>query len=277
MARSVEVIEAAIIADKEADSVLAGLTSTSRTAVWRLWVKITARAMWVFETLFDSHKAEVTAIINTMKPHSLQWYCEKAKAYQHGVALPEGSDVYAVVPPVDESTLIVSNAAGVELGGLVRIKVAKVSGGALGALTVGELSGFRTYMNRIKDAGVRLQLTSGAADDLRLACEVAYDPLVLDSAGARLDGTAATPVKDAINTFLKALPFNGLFVINRLVEYVENNVEGVVIFTPVTVEARYGAIPYATVTVEYLPDAGYMVLDAAYFDAEVMYSGHGPI
>lgn len=277
MARTIVEIRDSIIAEKEADSALAVLSSTSKVAVWRLWVNVTARAMWVFETLFDSHKAEVKAVIDGMKPHSLQWYCNKAKAYQHGVSLPEDSDVYAVVPPEDDAVLIVSNAAGVELGGLVRIKVAKGVSGSLSALSGGELSAFTAYMGRIKDAGVRLQLTSGAADDLRLGVSVAYDPLVLDSTGARLDGTAATPVKDAINTFLKNLPFNGLFVINKLVEYVENNVEGVVIFTLDSVEARYGAIPYATVEVEYVPDAGYMELDEVYFDANVVYSGHGPI
>jgi hypothetical protein len=195
----------------------------------------------------------------------------KARAFQYGVALPADSDVYAVVPPVDESVLIVTQAAAVELANAVRLKVAKTVAGAMVPLTGGELGALRTYMGRVKDAGVRLNCTSGVADNLHLLVVVYYDPLVLDGTGARLDGTAATPVKDAVNAFLKNLPFNGVFGLNKLLEYVEATVEGVKIFEVVAAEANYASTPYVPITTTYVPDAGYMALDDVYWDASTIY------
>jgi hypothetical protein len=180
-----------------------------------------------------------------------------------------------VAAPGDPS-LIVAFAAAVELTGLIRIKVAKLSGGVLAALSGAQLTAFTPYMALVKDAGVRLQLTSGAPDDFRLALGVFYDPLILDNTGARLDGTSATPVQDAVNAFLDNLPFNGLFVLNYLIAALQA-VEGVRIGEVTYCAARYGAFPYAVIAYEYVPDAGYMLLDAAYFLANTTYTAHGPI
>ena len=212
----------------------------------------------------------------TQKPHSLQWYVTMAKAFQFGITLPPDTDVYAMVPPADPTVLVVQYAAAVELINLIRIKVARLSGGVLAPLTTPQLTAFIAYMGRVKDAGVRLQITSGDPDNLRLQVAVFYDPPVLDTAGRRLDGTSATPVKDAINTFLDNLPFNGLFVLNNLIGALQG-IDGVRIAEVVSAQANYGITAFVPIAYEYLPDAGYMVLDATYFDANVSYTAHGPI
>ncbi len=133
MARSIGEIQAAIIAAKESNPVLGTtLTSTSQAAIWKLWTYVVAVCQWTLENLFDLHKDEVTGIIATQKPHSLQWYVTMAKAFQYGVLLPPDRDTYETVPPADPAVLIVSNAAAVELTNLVRIKAAKTTGGSLG-------------------------------------------------------------------------------------------------------------------------------------------------
>jgi hypothetical protein len=119
-------------------------------------------------------------------------------------------------------------------------------------------------------------VTSGSPDVLRVAVRIYYDPLVLDSSGARLDGTAATPVKNAVKQFLTTLPFNGLFILNSLVGAIEA-VEGVRIAEIVLAEATYASLPFTPVTVEYLPDAGYLALDEVWFDSHSGYVSHGPI
>ena len=273
MARTIAQIQASIVAAKLGDVNLVGLTSTSLTADWLLWSWIVATAMWVNESLFDAHKAEVSGIIATQKPHTLKWYSTKAKAFQYGDSLPADSDVYAVIDPTVQ---IVANAAAVEFLNFLRIKVAKLVGGVLAPLSGGELTAFSAYMNRIKDAGVRLQLTSGNPDNLQVAMIVYYDPLVLTYDGKRIDGTNDHPVLDAIKLFLTGLPFNGLFVRNSMVDYVQT-VEGVRIATPTVVQANYGITAYADIPTEYTPDAGYLALDETYFNANVTYVAHGLI
>ncbi len=259
-----------MVTAKAADSTLSSLSSTSMTAVWLLWTYIVATCQWVLENLFDAHKAEVSDIIASQKPHTLQWYVNKAKAFQFGVALPDDSDVYTVVPPVDLTTLVVKFAAAVELTNLVRIKVAKLAGGVLSPLTSLQLTAFANYMGRLKDAGVRLQCTSGNPDTFQPTMIIYYDPLLLDATGARLDGTSSTPVKDAVNAFLDSLPFNGVFILNSFIAAMQS-VPGVVIADEVSVQAFYGLVPPVAISARYIPDAGYMALDNGWFTAHVSY------
>jgi len=276
MARTIAQIQAAIVAAKNADATLVGLSSTSNVAIWLLWTYVVAVCQWVLESLFDAHKAEVQGIIATMKPHSLQWYVTMAKAFQYGYSLPAGGDVYSPVAPAGDASLIVANAAAVDLGNLVRIKAAKLSAGVLGALSGGELTAFAAYMALVKDAGVRIECTSGAPDNLQLQLKVYYDALQINAAGQRIDGSENTPVMDAINVFLDNLPFNGLFVLNQMIAAILA-VPGVVNCEVVLAQANYASTPYVAVPVEYTPDAGYMVLDEVYFGANVVYIAHGPI
>jgi hypothetical protein len=230
---------------------------------------------WTLENLFDFHKKEVTDIISTQKPHTLQWYVKMAKLFQYGVALPDDGDTYAL-PSEDPAIVIVKHAAAVELTNLVRIKVARQSGASLGPLGTAELTAFAAYMNGIKDAGVRLQLTSGNPDNLQLALNIFYDPLILSAGGERLDGSSTTPVKDAVNAFLTSLPFNGLFVLNQLIAALQA-IDGVRIGRVVSAQANYASTPYVPIEVEYVPDTGYMALDESYFNANISYTAHGPI
>ena len=275
MARTIEQIQQAIIDAKTADALLSGLSSTSNVAIWRLWTYVVAVCQWVLENLFDGHKKEVSDILATQKPHTLQWYVTKARQFQYGVALPTDSDTYTT-PSTDPAIAIIQYAAVVELTNLVRVKVARFSAGVLSALTGPQLLAFNAYMKSIKDAGVRLQVTSGDPDILQLTLNIYYDPLVLDNTGARLDGGASAPVKDAVNNMLTNLPFNGLFVINNLIATLQA-VEGVVIGEVVNAAATYAALPFTTVAVEYTPDAGYMILDSSFFDVNITYTAHAPI
>ncbi len=275
MARTIAQIQQSIITAKLMDPTLSGLTSTSNTAIWLLWTYVVAVCQWVLENYFDAHKAEVDQIIATQRAHTLQWYVTKARQFQYGVLLPYESDSY-ITPTIDPTVAIISYAAAVELPSLVRLKVATLSGGSLAPLSVTQLTAFTAYIQLIKDAGVRMQITSGNPDVLRLQLTIYYDPLVLDATGARIDGTSTYPVKDAVKQFLKALPFNGLFVINNLIAALQG-IEGVVIGVVVYAAATYAALPYTPVTVEYAPDAGYMVADESYLLANATYISHSPI
>jgi hypothetical protein len=271
MARTIAQIQQSIIDAKTADSTLGPLlTSSSAVAIWNLWTYVVAFCQWTLETLFDAHVAEVTGIIATQKPHSLQWYVTKAKAFQFGASLPSGSDTYDPVALSGDPSLVVTYAAAVEFTNLVRIKVATGSIGTLSALSSGQLTAFTGYMARVKDAGVRLQCTSGPADIFQPSMVIYYDPLVLDNTGARLDGTAPTPVMDAVNSFLNGLPFNGRFILDSFIAAMQA-VPGVEIADITNAQAYYGATPPVTISTWYVPDAGYMTLDNTWFTANVSY------
>lgn len=244
---------------------LKALNSVSKTSVFRLIIYVVAVCQWTLDQLFDLHKQEVSDIISKMKPHSLKWYAEKAKQFQYGFNLLPDSDRYDNTG-IDEDRVaaskIVNSCAIVEQpdsrGVLaLRVKVATERGGDLKELMKDEQTALETYMNTIKDAGVRLIVTSTTADSLRLRINIYYNPLVLGSNGARLDGNDSTPVQTVVKQFLKNLPFNGLLVLAYLTDALQQ-IDGVVIPQIVSAEAQYGALPYRAFDLMYQPDAGYL-------------------
>lgn len=277
MARTIAEIQAALLAAKAAESDLNDLTSTSSTAVWRLWIYIVAVCTYAHEVLFDSHKAEVTALIAAERAHTEAWYIALAKKFQFGYSLPVDSGEYAAV---DADAQIITGAATKEvaIGGVsvLRVKVAKTVSGAFAELDAPELTAFAAYMERVKDAGVHLSCTSQEGDDLQLELDLYYDPLVLDSDGARLDGTATSPVMDAIKVFLGELPFNGELILNRLRRAIED-VDGIVIAEITLAQAQFGGGGFDAFTVKNIPDAGYYLLDESYLTTNATYTAHAAI
>lgn len=261
MAREITVIQQEILDAISGDATLsAQLTSTSKTALFRLYSYLSAVAVWSVEKLMDIFKTETDEKIATLKPHSLRWYALKAAAFQYGYSLVDDADYYdntGIPDATIEASKIVSFAAVVEATRGLRIKVAKTSGGNLAALSGGELTSFSVYMGRVKDAGVKLDITSGSADSLKQTIDIYYDPLVINSSGARIDGTSSDPVGDAIRSYLKNLPFNGVFAVQKEVDYLQT-VEGVVLINVKSSKAKYAALPYTSFSVQYIPDAGYL-------------------
>lgn len=261
MARTITSIENEIIAQVQANATLGPLlTSMSKTAIWRLMVFVCAVVMWSIEQLFDIHKADIEEQIATLKPHSLRWYAEKTKLFQYGFNLVPETDVYdntGIDESVVESSKIIDYAVAVEVERGLRIKVATTVGNDLAPLNIDQLNAAKQYLKRFKDAGVKVEMTSTVADSLKLTADVYFNPLVLKSDGSRLDGENSTPVQDGTKAYLKNLPFNGLFILQNLVDEMQK-IDGVVLIDIKAASARYGTLPYQSFSVQYLPDGGYL-------------------
>lgn len=261
MARTIKEIQAEIIAAKEAQTSLSILSSTSATAIWRLWTYIVAVAIFSLETIFDIHKAEVNALILSSKPHTLRWYRQKALDFQFGSDLVYGEDYYdnsALTEDEVNAQKIVSEAAATETDNYVRVKVARELAGELEPVTNSQYNALDFYFSEIKDAGVKLELISQNGDKLKLAMDVYYNPLVLNSDGQRLDGADNEPVQKAIKNYLRNLRFDGEFVVASLVDYVQL-VDGVEIPHVVSCQAaKYDNPAFTNVSVKYTPFAGYL-------------------
>jgi hypothetical protein len=278
MARAIADIKTSIVTAVASDSNLSALTSTSNVADWNLWAYIVAVAMWTIEKLFDAHVAEVQGILTTQKPHTLQWYATMAKAFQYGAALPADSDTYdntGLTADQVATMQVVSYASATETGTGIRIKAAALSGSSLAKLSDTQLTAFTAYMAKVKDAGIRLNVTSTDPDTFYSTLTIFYDPLVLDASGQRLDGTSNTPVQDAITTFLDNLPFNGVLIYNNYIAALQA-VDGVVIAEVQDASANYGNLQQVSVDPQYLPDAGYLAIDLS-TDLNITFTAYGTI
>lgn len=260
MARTIEQVYQSIITQKNNTPELATLNSTSRTAVYNLFAYIVAVVIVALENLFDNHKAENDAIILNLKPHTSTWYREKALLFQNGQNLIEGTDRYDNTGLTDQQIQerrIIAQSAVTEIDGRLRIKVAKAEADDLVELAEIELNAFKGYMQKVKDAGVKLIIDSLTADLLKLELDIWYNPLVLTSTGSRIDGNGATPIKDAVKNYLKNLPFNGEFSNTKLTDQLQA-VDGIVFPVIKLSQAKYGLFPFSSIDEKYIPDAGYL-------------------
>lgn len=202
----------------------------SKVSLESIILYIVAASIWTLERLFDTHTTEVTDYIATMKPHSLRWYVEKAKAFMYGEpVLPElisGSDVYDTTDMTDEQIAqakIVTFAACTESNATLYLKVAKAGPAPL---TADEKAAFIAYLHEIKDAGVRIDVISEQGDYLKLDMVIYYDPLLINANGeSKADGTRV--VEQAIKDYIENIPFNGEFRKNELEDAIQA-VDGVV-------------------------------------------------
>ncbi len=231
MARSIEQIQNEIINAKESNSDLAELTSTSKTAVWRLITFVIAFSIYTLEKLFDIHKTETDDKIALLKPHTARWYRQKALAFQYGYPLVPDSDVYdnSIISEeqLTQSKIVKYSAVTESEEGLVIVKIATENGGVLSPISDEQKASFEAYIAEIKDAGVTIHTINYLPDKLYLNMTVYYNPLVLDAQGNSIIN-GGKPVEEAIKQYLKELPFNGELVLAHLVDRLQQ-VEGVLI------------------------------------------------
>ncbi len=195
---------------------------------------IVAIAIYVFENILDKHYSDVTQKLTEEKSHTARWYRSKALAFQFGFDLVVDSDEFNndgyTAEQIDNSK-IGKYAAVVESESDSRliVKIAGETDGELNRLNEQQVASFKTYMQEVRDAGVKLTVINYEADKLFLDLQINYDPLVLSSNGQHLIN-ANFPVVDAIKAYMKELPFNGELVLAHLVDKLQQ-VEGVLIPT----------------------------------------------
>lgn len=232
--RTLEQIQNTLLIAKSKKQALAGLTSTSKTAIWRLIIYIMSYAIYAFEIILDKHYSDVTQKLTEEKAHTARWYRSKALAFQLGFDLKTDSDEFnndGYSTEQIESSKIVKYSAVVEAENDSRliVKIAGETDGELNRLNEQQVASFKTYMQEVRDAGVKLTVINYEADKLFLDLQINYDPLVLSANGQHLIN-ANYPVVDAIKAYMKELPFNGELVLAHLVDKLQQ-VEGVKIPT----------------------------------------------
>ena len=270
MARSIQDIQQLIYAQKAQEPALESLNSTSKVAMWRLWVYIISVAIWSLEKLFDLHRTDIDKRLTELKPHTARWYKSKALAFQYGFSLSLDGDKYDdnqwFTKEQIEASKIIKYSAVVESKneGRLIVKIAGEQDDTLQPITDVQKQAFEAYLQEIKDAGVRLSVVNYQPDVLHLQMKIIYDPLVLDSNGQSITH-ATKPVEEAIKSYLKRLPFNGELILAHLIDTLQQ-AEGVKIphlvlaqSKNITSSGEYGA--FETIEISKIPTAGYFTID----------------
>lgn len=203
----------------------------SGVSVEGVLLHLVATAIWVLERIFDTHTAEINAILDTKRPHTLRWYVQKALDFQFGDALVEDTDRYAVLSP---DKRVVRYAAAVEHQGKLYIKVAGEKNGVRAPLDNAEALALQAYFARVRDAGVKMEIISDIPNSFTAKLLIYYNPMVL-SAGGIHHITGVDVVRTTVRDYLENLPFNGEYRHADLIDRLQR-IDGVVI--PELLEAR---------------------------------------
>ncbi len=190
---------------------------------------ILAGVIFIVLRFFRQNQSEVTNKINTLVPHTLAWYRTKALLFQYGFDLLPDSDKFdngdATDEAIQDSKIIKQCSVNESDDGRLIVKVAKEVDNEFEALEPQELTNLNTYLQDVKDAGVRLDVISLLPDKLKIGLTIRYNPLLLDENGVCLR-TGKEPVKDAIKSYLKQLPFDGELSLMKMIDAIQE-VEGV--------------------------------------------------
>lgn len=261
MARTISEIRAEMIAAKETFPELSGLNATSVFSVYRLWIYLVSVAIWTLENVQDISIIQQSKALKDQKRYSLTDYSNMSKQFQYGYDLPPGEVEYDnsdLTPEVVEASKVVKFASAQKIWGGLKIKIAGISDDGLAPVTEGQFEAFKEYIGRVKAAGDYVTFTNEEADHLRLELKIFRNPLILDAAGKRTDGTNDTPIQDAIENFIKAMDFDKKFIPAFLIDAIQA-VEGVEVPDLLLAQSRYAAFPFANIPAEGVnPNAGYL-------------------
>lgn len=219
---------------------------------------IVAVAVWTLETLFDRHKQEVTELIDELKPHTRNWYRNKALAFQFGQPLIPDTDTYdnAGLTPEDiTARQVVKYAAVVEVAAVVFVKVAGGEEGNRQPLSAEECTALKAYFKEVKDAGVALTVVNREADRFGIDIDIYYNPQIFNGKLERLDGTGTT-VHNMITDFVENLQFNGEYRNSALINAL-SGVEGVEL-----VDLHAATANGSAITARCTPESGYFKVAA---------------
>jgi hypothetical protein len=220
MARTIDEIQQAIIADVQGQPELAQATSTSKRAIWRLWTYVVAVAINLLEQLMDVFRAETEKLVAVTPPQTSQWLQDRVFKFQYDTTNPQIIQLIDFAPqyPVVNSALRIVTRCSVKssTAGSVIVKTAKHEPPT--PLSALELASLQSYVSLIGVTGINYGVISSDSDKLYIEADIYYN--------GSYSAIIQSYVINTIQNYLSTLPFDGSFKVNDL-EVAIRNTEGV--------------------------------------------------
>jgi len=253
MARTVDSINENIRTEKDAQTELDVLTSTSPVAIWRLLFYVFAKAVYTLETLWDGFKADMELIKSQALPGTAAWLQVQALKFQYGDPLIVQNNTYQY-ETIDETKKIIKHCSISDGFDNVIVKVAKDANSLPVPLSDEELSAFRFYATYYKRfAGVAMSVISQSADLVKLQYTIYFDAMYTLT-------TVKSNISIAITNYFATMPFDGILKLSALEDAIQS-AEGVVDFTRNTAQTKPSGGDYSTIVRRSKAVSGYFQID----------------
>lgn len=245
-----------IIAEKESGNYpeLDELNSTSKVAIWRLWVYIFSFFSKTIRELFEGFKIWVEDFFSRNQIGTLNWWLSELFKFQYGdeIEFIDGKFKYAVI---DETKQITKQAAIEIQNRILLVKVAKDDGsGNLTAFAPAEKTAIEGYIHKIKLPGTFIQVISQDAALLNINYKIYYNSEITEA-------EITANVEEAINDYLINIVFNAEFSPTKLTDELQK-IQGInnPVFQSAEAKEQFST-EWITINDYYTAISGYMTLN----------------
>lgn len=241
MARTIAEIQEQMydeLADQQAAGNLTGLTSTSKVAIYKLWIYIVSVAISVFENLQDVFRTELEDYAKTVAPATHAWIRAKVFEFQYGDSI-QLIDLVPKYATIDTSKQIVTRCS-VKTSNQQKVIVKVAKSDPPVALATLEETALGAYLDAILPAGVQLSLVNRTSDKLYINASVYYN--------GQYAVTIKADVIASINNYLSSLPFDGVVKVSAIEDAIQK-VTGVTDIVINQVKARPDSTSFSSASV----------------------------
>ena len=181
-----------------------------------------AAVIYSFETLLDVFTLDISTAINSRVNGTPLFYVNALLQYQKGDELTVRGDGLAFgYSEIDETKRIISqvsyseSSSDINLDNKLILKVAQGEKGHLSPVAGDDLVLITSYLNKIKFAGTRIEVTSSAGDVLIPKLSVYYD-------GAIRETEIYDLIEEKLNDYMMTIDFDSSIYVSKIIEAIKN-------------------------------------------------------
>lgn len=177
--------------------------------------------IYSFETLLDVFAVDISTAINNRVNGTPVYYANALLQYQKGDTLTVREDGLAFgYTTIDETKRIITqvsyseSSSDVNLDNKLIMKVATGEKGNLSSITPEDLVMINSYINQIKFAGTRIEVTSQEGDVLIPKVTVFYD-------GAIMESELYDSIDEKLNDYIMNIEFDSSIYVSKIIDAIK--------------------------------------------------------
>lgn len=240
MSRTIQQIYDEAVRERNKRLELAEFSSDSKLSILNGITWTFAAVVYSFECLLDVFAIDISNILNSRINGTPTYYINALLQYQKGSELMMSEDGLAFgYGEADTSKQIITQASYMEshddvnLDNKLILKVATGDKGNLHAIAPEELVMIQSYINRIKFAGTRIEVTSQEGDILIPRLSVYYD-------GAVMESEIYNQVEEQLNTYMLGIQFDSTIYVSDIVSAIRKAEHVTDVYIDETAEPEQG-------------------------------------
>ena len=222
MSRTIKQIYEEAVQERVKRLELNEFSSDSKLSILNGITWVVAAVIYTFESLLDVFAVDIAEVINKRVNGTPAYYANALLQYQQGDELTVRDDGLAFgYATVDESKRIITQVSYVEstddenLDSKLILKVATGPRGRLRAIAEQDMIPIRSYIERIKFAGTRLEVISRPGDVLLPRLTVYYD-------GAFVEDEMYRAIEEKLAAYIMGIDFDSAVYVSKVIEAIRS-------------------------------------------------------